>query len=376
MAHDVAVHLEVVEGRLRIGHDVPVHGGQRAPRRRGLGDVGQRAAVEQVVADVGRVELLLVVELAGTRTDAEAAVALDDPPDELALCGDVVLGALVADERQAHGLEVEVAASLEVRREGLRLDPVDRGRVFLVAKENCVSFASDTRVTDGAPHWRRSRASRQGAGPVGEEVAEDHALLGHAMDVHRRLADDAEAPFAAQHHLAHARARRRVWHRPGGEDARGSHHADGSGQVGDVAVLVGLHPGRACGDPAPERRVAEAVGEVADRPPAGVELLLEMRAEDPRLYPGEACLVVDREHLVHPAQVDRDDVALLIHGRLEAARDVRAAAECDHDGIGVDRRRTTAVSSSSSAGRTTTSGSRPTSPRRWRIRSRRLLPRA
>ena len=69
--------------------------------------------------------------------------------DELALRADVVLGALVADERQAHGLEVEVAAPLQVLVRALDLTRSIGDGSFLVAKENCVSFASDTRVTDG-----------------------------------------------------------------------------------------------------------------------------------------------------------------------------------------------------------------------------------
>jgi hypothetical protein len=76
---------------------------------------------------------------------------------------------------------------------------------------------------------------------------------------------------------------------------------------------------------------------VAHRPSAGVELGLELRTEGARLHAGQARHVVDREHLVHPAEVDRDDRSRLIGRRLEASRDVRAAAERDHDGVGVDR---------------------------------------
>ena len=52
----------------------------------------------------------------------------------------------------------------------------------------------------------------------------------------------------------------------------------GPGDVGDVAVLVALHARGAGRDPAAERRVGEAVGEVAEGPAAGVELLLEVGA--------------------------------------------------------------------------------------------------
>ena len=60
---------------------------------------------------------------------------------------------------------------------------------------------------------------------------------------------------------------------------------------------------------------------------------------------------------------------------LEAARDARPAAERDHTASCSRAAPTTAATWSSPAGRTTTSGSRPRSPRRWRIRSVRLLPR-
>ena len=70
VAHDVAADAEVRERAARGRHHVVVEDRQRRPRRGGLRHVGERAAVEQVVADVGRVELLLVVELAGARPDA------------------------------------------------------------------------------------------------------------------------------------------------------------------------------------------------------------------------------------------------------------------------------------------------------------------
>ena len=58
------------------------------------------------------------------------------------------------------------------------------------------------------------------------------------------------------------------------------------------------------------------------------------RAEHAGLHAREARGLVDREHPVQPADVDRDDRARLVRRRLEAARDVRAAAERDHDGVG------------------------------------------
>ena len=85
MAHDVAGHAERAERALARRRRRCRRARQRAPRRGRLGHVRERAAVEQEVADVGGVELLLVVQLAGSAADAEAAVARDDPPDEPAL---------------------------------------------------------------------------------------------------------------------------------------------------------------------------------------------------------------------------------------------------------------------------------------------------
>ena len=67
-------------------------------------------------------------------------------------------------------------------------------------------------------------------------------------------------------------------------------------EVGDVAVAVGLHARGARGDPAAERRVGEAVGEVAERPSLRVELALDVRAERAGLDAGEAGGRVDGEH--------------------------------------------------------------------------------
>ena len=113
-------------------------------------DVGERAAIEQVVADVRRVELLLVVQLAGAAADAQAAVPGDDLADEPALALDgSALAALEADERQAQLVEVIALAPRQERHQRLRLRAVQAVGVFLVANENFVSGASDTRVTDG-----------------------------------------------------------------------------------------------------------------------------------------------------------------------------------------------------------------------------------
>ena len=152
-----------------------------------------------------------------------------------------------------------------------------------------------------------------------------------------RLADDPQAPLAAEHHLPHAGPGGGAGHRAGGQHARRRGHAHGPGEVGHVAVLVGLHARRAGGDPAAERRVGEAVGEVAERPAPSVQLLLEVGPEHARLDPGEAGSLVHVQHAVHAGQVDGDDSAGLALRGLEAAGDVAAAAEGDQDRVGLER---------------------------------------
>ena len=145
-------------------------------------------------------------------------------------------------------------------------------------------------------------------------------------------------PSLPEHHLAHARAGRGARHRPDVEQPGRGDDAQAARRVGDVAVAVGLHARGAGGDPAAERRVGEGVGEVAEGPALGVELLLEPRAEDAGLHARQPRGLVDLEQPVHPAEVDRDDGPRLLPRRLEAAGDARAAAERDHDGVRLERR--------------------------------------
>ena len=108
-------------------------------------------------------------------------------------------------------------------------------------------------------------------------------------------------------------------------------------QVGHVAVLVGLHARGARRDPAAERRVVEAVGEVPERPARRVELRLERRPEHARLHAREARHRIDLQHAVQPPEVDAEHRPRLVRGRVEAAGDVRPAAERDHDRVGLER---------------------------------------
>ncbi len=82
---------------------------------------------------------------------------------------------------------------------------------FLVAKENAVSFASETRVMDGCASLVGDLLHRGQSGlPGREQVSQDHPYFGDPMHLHCDLGDDAKATFGAEHHLAYARAGRGV----------------------------------------------------------------------------------------------------------------------------------------------------------------------
>ncbi len=111
--------------------------------------------------------------------------------------------------------------------------------------------------------------------------------------------------------------------------------------------------------------------------PRRVELLLELRAEHAGLHAREARPAsISSTRSMRPRST-RDDRAVLAGGRLEAAGDVRAAAERDDDRVGVergaqDRRDLRLVARAARRRRAAGRGRRV----RWRTRSRRLLPRA
>src|SRR5699024_4843729 len=72
------------------------------PGRPGLADVPEDLVVHQEVAQVGGVELLLVIDRTGAGPQCDAAVAGDDLLDDRLLPLDVGLGALEADVGDAH----------------------------------------------------------------------------------------------------------------------------------------------------------------------------------------------------------------------------------------------------------------------------------
>jgi hypothetical protein len=69
---------------------------------------------------------------------------------------------------------------------------------------------------------------------------------------------------------------------------------------------------------------------VAEGEPAAAQVVLEVGPEHPRLDPRSARDLVDLEHAVEAAEVDRDrSGVILTHPRLDAADDTRAAAVRD-----------------------------------------------
>ena len=178
---------------------------------------------------------------------------------------------------------------------------------------------------------------RQRLVPAREQVAEDRALGREPPHLDGRLADDPQPALGAEHHLADGRPGRGGRDRAGDQQPGRRDHAQPAGGVGDVAVAVGLHARRARRDPAPERRVRERVGVVAERVALGVELLLQPRPVDAGLHPREARDRVDAQHAVHPLEVDGEHGPRLLPRRLQRARDARAAAERDHHRVGLQR---------------------------------------
>ena len=106
MAHDPAGDTNLCEGLLRSRHHVRVQRHELLPWRGSVGNVGDRAPIEKEVADVGGVELLLVLQrpwpLPTPIPPCLPTMSLDD----LLLPGDVCLAALVADEGQADLIQI------------------------------------------------------------------------------------------------------------------------------------------------------------------------------------------------------------------------------------------------------------------------------
>ena len=379
MAHDVAAHAELDEGAAGGRHHGVVQARQRAPRRRGLRHVGERAAVEQEVADVRGVELLLVVQVAGPASDAQPAVAVDDPPPSFA--------ARARGRRRPRSRRTTGTSRRGRSRAGAAGSACSafdlRGRAsepsFFVANEKRVSWPSETRVTDGE------------ASPAAISCMAGQRLRPSRATGSRGSArcSGTRCTWTVASVITPSRPSlpRTISRTLGPVDVLGT------GRVASTPAGVTTRTARVRSATSPYLSDCMPEERVAIQPPS-VECV-KLSGKCPTVQPRElswrsssgprtpACTRASREapsisstRSMRPRSTDTIGRSLG-GGRLEAARDVRPAAERDHA-----RRRPAAqragraATCASSTGRTTASGSRPSSPRRWRTRSRRLLPRA
>src|ERR1019366_2464587 len=161
--------------------------------------------VEQEVADVGGVELLLVVQDAWTGAGAHAFVLLDDLVSELLLPVGLGLAALVADEGQADLVEIP-AFGLEDRREHGARDELGDAVTLLRRRERepGLHVVGDARDGGSSVALRDLLHRPEPGFEVREEVGIDIALRRNAVYLHPRLRDDSEAPLGTEDHLANA----------------------------------------------------------------------------------------------------------------------------------------------------------------------------
>ena len=108
--------------------------------------------------------------------------------------------------------------------------------------------------------------------------------VGPALDPHPRLGDHAEDPLAADHHPVGARPGAGAGQPAALPPALRREHAHRLDEVVDVGVVGGVVPAGTGGDPAAERREAEALREVAQREP--VRVAAGPRARGRRCPPG------------------------------------------------------------------------------------------
>ena len=144
----------------------------------------------------------------------------------------------------------------------------------------------------------------------GREILEAHratiAECRPVLQAHPRLGDDAENSFRADHDAVRARPR------AGARQTAAFNHAPrrNGAQRFDEIVDVGIERGEVAAgarrNPAPERRIFEALREVAQREPMWAKLCFERGAVGAGLDQRGARSLVDLLDLSHLAQVDRD----------------------------------------------------------------------
>ena len=343
-----------------------------------------RPPVEQEVADVGRVELLLVVQAPGpvpsTMPPWRPTISLTTPSSR-ASC---VLASPRSRRSEMHIASVSQPRRRrngEQRRPGrTRLDLLHRGRRRLLRRqrEGGLVGVRDAGEDGVGLASRRSRAWPATAGVPGREhVGDDLALLGQPVHLDRHLGDDAEASLGADDHLAHRRAGRRRRQVAQRERCR-----SGAPRVSPVTMSA-MSP--YLSDCMPDDRVAtqppsvEWVNESGKWPSvqaARVQLRLQVGAEHagldarqprrPRRPRGRGssgpCRAVTTTR-VSPSSA------------LQRARDRRAAAERDDHRVALGgERASTAAPRPRCPGRRRRRCTRWKSPLRVRIRSRTLRP--
>ena len=177
----------------------------------------------------------------------------------------------------------------------------------------------------------RDRA--HGAG-CGKEILETHraavAEFRAVLQAHPRLCDDAENSFRADHHAVRTRARAGTGQAAAFDHASRRDGAQRFDEIVDVGIERREVAAAARRNPAAERRVFEALREMAQREPVRAKLRFERRAVGAALDQRGARGLVDLLHFAHLAQVDRDRALVAVALRLDAAAHARPAAERRH----------------------------------------------
>src|SRR5438552_19199372 len=102
MAHDESPHIDFFKCLRGPGHHPLVALLKLRPGNRRIRDIPEHTTIEQKVPDIGHVKLLLVVECSRTGTGTYPTISGDDRINLAFLKTHVLLGTLVANEREAH----------------------------------------------------------------------------------------------------------------------------------------------------------------------------------------------------------------------------------------------------------------------------------
>ena len=192
------------------------------------------------------------------------------------------------------------------------------------------SASTGSRIRQFAGHslactiWRTASVPASHVGNTMPAVARN---VGRRWIAHPRLGDDAEDPLAADHQAVGAGPGARAREPAALPPALRREHPHRLDEVVDVGVVRRVVAARAGGDPAAERREAEALREVAQREAVRPQLVLERRPVDAGLDARGAGGRVDLEHAVEAVHGDGDDGVGV--RRVDAPDHRRAGAERD-----------------------------------------------